>query len=99
MKPDKEVQLLTNEAEGVKFGLTDGVDVASDGIIYFTDASYKYDLRAPILDILEGRPHGRLLSFDPSSNRTSVLLRDLYFANGVVLSPGQQSLIFCETVV
>lgn len=92
------MQLLTDEAEGVKFGLTDGVDVASDTVIYFTDASYKYNIESDFLDILEGRPHGRLLSFDPSTNRTVVLLRDLYFPNGVAISPDQRSLIFCETV-
>ncbi|XP_020688018.1 protein STRICTOSIDINE SYNTHASE-LIKE 7-like [Dendrobium catenatum] len=94
---DGEVNVLTDEAEGKKFKLTDGVDVSSKGIIYFTDASYKYSLDMHLLDSLEGRPYGRLLSFDPSSNQTTVLLRDLYFANGVSLSPDQQSLIFCET--
>ncbi|KAL0913986.1 hypothetical protein M5K25_017481 [Dendrobium thyrsiflorum] len=94
---DGEVNILTDEAEGKKFKLTNGVDVSSKGIIYFTDASYKYNLDMSLLDILEGRPHGRLLSFDPSSNQTTVLLRDLYFANGVSLAPDQQSLIFCET--
>ncbi|KAI3890621.1 hypothetical protein MKW92_036592 [Papaver armeniacum] len=41
MKVTKEgkVELLTDEAEGLKFRLTDGVDVADDGVIYFTDAS------------------------------------------------------------
>eukprot|EP00262_Sarcandra_glabra_P000139 TRINITY_DN10227_c0_g1_i1.p1 TRINITY_DN10227_c0_g1~~TRINITY_DN10227_c0_g1_i1.p1 ORF type:complete len:375 (-),score=5.31 TRINITY_DN10227_c0_g1_i1:301-1425(-) len=93
------VEALTDEAEGVKFRLTDGVDVASDGVIYFTDASHKYDLDEHIFDILEGRPHGRLLSFDPSTNRTLVLARDLYFANGVALSPQHDSIIFCESLL
>ncbi|XP_020093372.1 protein STRICTOSIDINE SYNTHASE-LIKE 5-like [Ananas comosus] len=99
VKPDGNVELLTDEAEGLKFGLTDGVDVASDGLIYFTDASYKYSLEMHMMDILSGRPHGRLISFDPSTNRTVVLVRDLYFANGVALSPDQKSLIFCESVL
>jgi sugar lactone lactonase YvrE len=50
-------------------------------------------------DILEARPHGRLMSFDPSTGRTAVLARDLYFANGVSVSPDQSSLIYCETVM
>ncbi|KAG0450587.1 hypothetical protein HPP92_026659 [Vanilla planifolia] len=94
---DGEVKLLTSEAEGRRFKLTDGVDVASNGVIYFTDASYKYDLMEHHLDIFEGRPYGRLLSFDPSTNQTTVLARDLYFANGVSLSSDQKSIIFCET--
>nr|WGT83877.1 strictosidine synthase [Lysimachia christinae] len=94
---DGEIELLTNEAEGIPFKLTDGVDVAKDGIIYFTDASYKYTLREFIWDILEGRPYGRLLSYDPSTKETKVLLSDLYFPNGVSLSPDQNFVIFCET--
>ncbi|OEL34630.1 Protein STRICTOSIDINE SYNTHASE-LIKE 4 [Dichanthelium oligosanthes] len=38
------------------------------------------------------------MSFDPAS-RTAVLVRDLYFANGVAVSPDQSSLIYCETLV
>ncbi|KAL5226139.1 hypothetical protein ABZP36_012778 [Zizania latifolia] len=99
VSPEKTVELLTDEAEGLKFALTDGVDVAADGTIYFTDASHKHDLAHFMLDVLEARPHGRLMSFDPSTRRTTVLVRDLYFANGVAVSPDQDSLVFCETVM
>ncbi|KAJ3681953.1 hypothetical protein LUZ60_014526 [Juncus effusus] len=97
VNPDKTIELLTKEAEGVKFGLTDCLDVANDGTIYFTDASYKYNLENYMLDTLEGRPYGRLMSFNLSTNQTVVLVRDLYFANGVSMAPDQNSLIFCET--
>lgn len=96
---DGVVKLLTDEAEGLKFKLTDGVDIATDGMIYFTDASYKYRFKEFIYDVLEGKPHGRLMSYNPTTEETKVLLRDLYFANGVALSPDQTSLIFCETVM
>ncbi|KAF8377716.1 hypothetical protein HHK36_031100 [Tetracentron sinense] len=101
LKVTKEgvVDLLTDEAEGLKFRITDGLDVANDGIIYFTDASYKYSLAEHTRDILEGRPHGRLMSFDPSINQTEVLVRDLYFANGVAVAPDQSFVVFCETVM
>ncbi|XP_042509243.1 protein STRICTOSIDINE SYNTHASE-LIKE 5-like, partial [Macadamia integrifolia] len=94
-----KVELLTDEAEGLKFRLTDSQDVGRDGVIYFTDASYKYSYADHLYDLLEGRPYGRLLSFDPSTNETKVLVRDLYFANGVTLSPDQEFLIFCETML
>ncbi|XP_009344663.2 protein STRICTOSIDINE SYNTHASE-LIKE 7 [Pyrus x bretschneideri] len=93
------IELLTDEAEGVKFKLTDCVDVAEDGMIYFTDASYKYSLDEFILDILEGRPYGRFLSYNPLTKETKVLVRNLYFANGVAVSPDQNYVIFCETVM
>lgn len=96
---DRKAELLTDTAEGVKFKLTDGVDVAGDGTIYFTDASYKYNLANHMTDILEARPYGRLLSFDPATGKTAVLARDLYFANGVAVAPDLRSLIYCETLM
>lgn len=93
------VELLSDEAEGLKFKLTDGVDVAKDGMIYFTDASHKYSLKDHMWDLLEGNPNGRFMSYDPSSKQTKVLVRDLYFANGVAVSPDQSSVIFCETIM
>ncbi|CAH1433354.1 unnamed protein product [Lactuca virosa] len=94
---DGKVELLTDEAEGVKVGLADGVVVTKSGMVYFTDATYKYNYRSALNDLLEGRPHGRLLSYDPSTKQTKVIARDLYFANGVELSPDQDFVIFCET--
>ncbi|XP_068646384.1 protein STRICTOSIDINE SYNTHASE-LIKE 5-like [Aristolochia californica] len=94
---ERNVELLTNEANGLPFRLTDEVDIAKNGVIYFTDASYKYSLDEYILDTFGGRPHGRLMSFDPSTNQTRVLVRDLYFANGVQVSPTQDFVLFCET--
>ncbi|KAK1324538.1 hypothetical protein QJS10_CPA01g00277 [Acorus calamus] len=96
---DRKVDLLTDEAEGVKFRLTDGVDVASDGTIYFTDASYKYSLHEHMEDVLGARPHGRLMSFNPTTGETCVLVRDLYFANGVAVSPDQDLVLYCETLL
>ncbi|KAL1199760.1 Protein STRICTOSIDINE SYNTHASE-LIKE 6 [Cardamine amara subsp. amara] len=95
----KKTELLTEEAEGVRFKLTDAVVVADNGVMYFTDASYKYSLHQFSFDILEGKPNGRLMSFDPTTRVTRVLLRDLYFANGVSMSPDQTHIIFCETPI
>ncbi|KAL8240463.1 hypothetical protein R6Q59_013818 [Mikania micrantha] len=96
---DGAIEALTDEAEGVKFGTTDAVAVAKDGVLYFTDASWKYELHNFVLDILEGRPYGRFMSYDPSTKKTKVIARDLYYANGVEMSPDQDFVIFCETVM
>ena len=98
MSNNGEVELLADEVEGLKFKLTDGVAVARDGTIYFTDASYKYSVKEYLLEILEGKPHGRFMSYNPSTNETTLIARDLYFANGVALSPDQRFVVFCETV-
>lgn len=73
------MELLTDEADGLKFKITDGVDIADNGMIYFTDASYKYDSNDHLLDMLEGKPHGRFMSFDPVTRKNQ--------------SVGQQSLL------
>ncbi|KAJ8764009.1 hypothetical protein K2173_004885 [Erythroxylum novogranatense] len=94
---DGAVEVLTNEAEGVEFKLTDAAVIAEDGTIYFTDASYKYNLHDHAQDVLGGKPYGRLISFDPITRKSKVLVRDLYFANGVEISPNQDYVVFCET--
>jgi hypothetical protein len=48
-------------------------------------------------DLFEGRPHGKLMSFDPKTRQTKVLARNLYFANGVTLSADESFLLICET--
>nr|GEZ81094.1 protein strictosidine synthase-like 5-like [Tanacetum cinerariifolium] len=92
-----EIEVLATEAEGLKFGTTDAVTVSKSGILYFTDASSKYGLHDFAIDIFEGRPYGRLMSYDPSTRQTKMIARDLYYANGVEMSPDQDFVIFCET--
>jgi sugar lactone lactonase YvrE len=95
--PRGQVSVLATEAEGVPFRLADNLDVASDGIVYFSDASSRYGQADYMFDLLEARPHGRLLRYDPATRQTSVLLRDLYFANGVALSRGEDFVLVNET--
>ncbi|MGM0569776.1 SMP-30/gluconolactonase/LRE family protein [Marinobacter sp.] len=92
-----EIRVLTREAEGLPFRLTDGVEVAPDGRIYFTDASSRHRLADHQLDLLAMRPNGRLLRYHPGTGQTTVLLRNLYFANGVVASPDGDYLLVAET--
>ena len=89
--------LLTDSADGLPFAFTDDVAVASDGVVYFTDASSKFGYGDHMLDLLEGRPHGRLLRYDPASKATTVLAQGLYFANGVALAQDESFLVVNET--
>jgi len=89
--------VLATEAEGVPFRCTNDLDVAADGTIYFTDASYKFPLTQLKADLLEHQPNGRFLSYDPRTKQTKVLLRDLYFANGVAVSPDQSFVLVNDT--
>lgn len=95
--PRGEVAVLATESDGAPFGFADDCDVAADGVIYFSDASDKFGVHAYMLDLLEGRPHGRLLAYDPKTKRTTTLLGGLYFANGVAVSAEGDFVLVNET--
>ncbi|MCG8393386.1 MAG: SMP-30/gluconolactonase/LRE family protein [Pseudomonadales bacterium] len=92
------IETLSQRANGVDYKFTDDVDVDSQGVIYFTDASSKF---GPALkardDVLEHGGHGRLLRYDPATDRTEVLLDGLQFANGVALSQQEDFVLVNET--
>jgi hypothetical protein len=48
-------------------------------------------------DLLEHQPNGRLLALDPQTQKPRTLLRDIYFANGVAVSPDQSFVLVAET--
>jgi sugar lactone lactonase YvrE len=94
---DGKVSVLTTEADNRPFRCTNDLDVAADGTIYFTDASSKFPLSNYKADILEHQPNGRLLAFDPQLKTTRTILNNLYFANGVAVSPDQTFLLVADT--
>ncbi|KAL4613807.1 hypothetical protein ACB092_07G007400 [Castanea dentata] len=91
------IVVLASHVNGSKIRFADDVIEASDGSLYFSVASTKFDLHSWYLDVIEAKPHGQLLKYDPSSSETSILLEDLAFANGVALSRDQDYLVVCET--
>jgi sugar lactone lactonase YvrE len=95
--PDRSITILSNQADGEPFQCTNDLDIAADGTIYFTDASRKYPLKELKADLLEHRPNGRLLAYDPKTKQTRTMLSDLYFANGVAVSPDQSFVLVAET--
>ncbi|XP_022036210.2 protein STRICTOSIDINE SYNTHASE-LIKE 5, partial [Helianthus annuus] len=81
--------------EYIKFA--DDVVEAGDGSLYFSVASTKFRLHDAHLDMLEAKPHGQLLKYDPVTMETSLVLDGLWFANGVAVSSDQEFLVVCET--
>ncbi len=104
ISPDGIVSVLTNEADGIPILYADDVDVAPDGIIYFSDASVRFPaqanggtLAASLLDLTEHSGTGRLLAYDPATQETSLVLDGLQFANGVAVDPDGQYVLVNET--
>jgi sugar lactone lactonase YvrE len=91
------VRELLTAVGGSKLGFTDDLDIAADGRIYLSDASTRFGYGDHLLDALEGRPNGRLVRYDPRSKKAEVLADELYFANGVALSPKADFALVVET--
>ncbi|MFM1919670.1 MAG: hypothetical protein RLZZ303_1304 [Candidatus Hydrogenedentota bacterium] len=88
---------LSSAYRDVPFGFTDDVDIDDNGVMYFSDASYKFDHTAYTLDLLEHRPNGALYSYDPRDKTTRLLVDELYFANGVAVDHRQEFVLVVET--
>jgi ribose transport system permease protein len=102
---DGEVELLADQTKRSLFSIqddttirmADDLDIAPDGIIYFTDATKRYDIENWGLDLLEGRPNGRLLSYDPRSRKTRTECDNLIFPNGVCITHDGKHLLVAST--
>ncbi len=94
---DANITVLVDEVDGVPLVFTDDVDISVDGKIYFTDASSKWNQSEYMLDLLEYKPWGRFMVYDPETKTTTVLMDNLYFANGVALSEHEDFVLVNET--
>ncbi|MEM7373954.1 MAG: SMP-30/gluconolactonase/LRE family protein [Bacteroidota bacterium] len=95
--PTGKVSLLTNTVNGETINFADDLEIGADGVIYFSDASSKFGVHEFRSDLMEHRPNGSLLSYDPRTGETKKLADGLFFANGIAVSPDQQFLLVVET--
>lgn len=100
-----EVTVLADgTADGSPILYADDVDVAPDGMVYFSDASTRFGaqanggtLPASVLDLIEHSANARVLKYDPNTGQTTVFADGLTFANGVAVSPDGAALYVVET--
>jgi len=92
-----KVTTLVDEYEGKKMIFVDDLEIATDGTIYFSDASIKWGFSDSTTDILEGRGNGRLYAYSPNTKQTKLLLDDLRFANGIAMAHDQSFVLVNET--
>ncbi|MEO0368526.1 MAG: SMP-30/gluconolactonase/LRE family protein [Pseudomonadota bacterium] len=102
--PSGELTLELNEVQGTPIDYADDLDIASDGWIYFSDAStrfgakaYDSTLGASLLDIMEHSLNGRIIAFQPATGEAKVVMDQLSFANGVALSSDESFMLVAET--
>ncbi|XP_020576914.1 protein STRICTOSIDINE SYNTHASE-LIKE 10-like [Phalaenopsis equestris] len=95
---DKAATIVSKEAGGVPFYLTNALDIdQGSGVVYFTDSSAKYRRREFLSAIITGDSTGRLMQYDPTTKKTQILLSNLSFPNGIALSSDGSFLLIAET--
>ncbi|HLJ64389.1 MAG TPA: SMP-30/gluconolactonase/LRE family protein, partial [Stellaceae bacterium] len=77
--------------------LADDLDIAPDGKIYFSEATIRYEATSWDMDGIEGRGNGRLICYDPATNTTRTVLKNLVFPNGVCLAHDGKSILYAST--
>jgi len=98
--PEKQVTVLaTRDAKGRPFLIPNGLDIASDGRIFFSNTSHEsaYTVDYGRRIILETKPLGGLYLYDPSLKTVETLIDGTYFGNGVVLSKDETHVLMTET--
>lgn len=96
--PDGTVTVLADAVNGERLMFVNDLGLGAAGKIFFTDSSRRFDQEHYMLDFLEGRFTGRLLSYDLESGETEVRLDGLAFANGVAVDDGGSRLWVAETL-
>lgn len=91
---DGSVEVLTDSVNGTPILYADDLDIADDGVIYFSDASTKFGaeangstMAASLLELMESDGTGRLLAYDPATRETRIVADGFVFSNGVAIAP------------
>lgn len=72
------------------------VAVSKSGDIFWTDSSSDFYLQDGIQSIMTN-PSGRLIRYNRATKKNTVLVDELYFANGIALSPNEDFVVVSET--
>ena len=93
LKPDKSIEVLTNNFEGRKFNSPNDVAIKSDGTIWFTDPDYgllaAYGEKADEHRELDAY---HIFKFDPQTGQTVSVNNTLSKPNGLVFSQDESEL-------
>ena len=101
----KNISVLTDKAEdGSAIKYADELAIASDGKIYFSDASTKFGAKAAgstltgsLLELMEHGSTGRVLVYDPADGSTKTVAHNMSFPNGIAMCPDDACILIAET--
>ena len=94
-----EITVLASEDEnGNKFLIPNDIDIASDGIIYFSNTSSKVSFsRKHVRKILfEAKSDGGLYSYNPKTKEVKTLIDSSFFGNGVAVSKNDDFVLMVD---
>lgn len=103
--PDRKVEKATDETnrslrsvnDDSRLRLADDLDITDDGRIFFSEATVRYEMHEWPVDGLEARGNGRIVCYDPNTNTTRTVIRNLKFPNGICVASDGQSILYAET--
>lgn len=96
INPQGEITILIPAGEDEAFFYLNDLDVASDGKIYFSQASTKFGKMEFVYETAEHGAYGSLWVYDPATGEAENLIDDMVFANGVSLSPDEDFVLVSE---
>src|SRR3984893_5188687 len=105
VRPDGALFKVTDETnrtwyklnDDSRLRMADDLDIAPDDKIYFSDCTTRYEMTTNSLDIMEGRPNGRLVVYDPATKKTWTVINHFYFPNGICVSHDGKSVLIAST--
>jgi len=94
---------------GTPVEFIDGIDIASDGTVYLTQASdviaYRTEddswdaVDSVYVTLQKGAPVGMLMAYYPSNDSTHALMDKMWFANGVVLAHDESYVLVGDSLM
>ncbi|MEN8851471.1 MAG: SMP-30/gluconolactonase/LRE family protein [Glaciecola sp.] len=97
MDSSGRISILVTEYQGERLRFVDHLAVGNDGIIYFSDASMRFGMHDFVYDFIETSMTGRVFAFDPRTEQLTLLMNNLFFANGVAIDEQNDYLLVNET--
>ena len=94
---DETNRSMTSVNDDSRLRLADDLDITDGGLIFFSEATIRYEMDEWPIDGLEARGNGRIICYDTNTGKTHTALRGLKFPNGVCVASDGQSILFAET--
>lgn len=103
--PERKVEKVTDETnrsyssvnDDSRLRLADDLDITDDGLIFFSEATVRFEMHEWATDGLEARGNGRIICYDTNTGTTNTVIRNLKFPNGVCIASDGKSFLFAET--